>query len=138
MPVLAQPEGEDRLLRCVQNFCHLGAPVQVGAMRAPSGDDLISPFRACKDCRIVFRADWVACFAHLKRVSIAPRKDIGHLKRPKSQRPGAPFAALNRGVVLDLGGFGRVQHHKQHALALGVPRAGQRVSVAFAIGVDGG
>lgn len=107
-------------------------------MGAPSGDDLIGPKCGFANHGVIFRADGVGGFAHFVRVGVAPRKNVSDLKRPEAQRAGAPFAALHGGIVLNFGGFGRVEHDKEDAFAARVPRAGQGVAIAFAIRIEGG
>ena len=103
------------------------------AVCSPCSDHLICPRDASKDCGIIAGSNRISGFAHLEWVRIAPSKDIGDLKCPKSQRPRTSFAAFNRGVILHLGRLGGVQHNKQHAFPACIPRPCQRITVAFAV-----
>ena len=79
---------------------------------------------------------WDRGGAHLARVGVAPGKDIGHPKSAKPQGPRPPFAALNRGVVLHLGGGGGVEHNKAQPRPERIPHAGQGIAIPLAVGID--
>lgn len=85
------------------------------------------------DCLVIVRAYWVCCGSHRLGVGITPCKDIGDFKAAKAQSARAPFAAFDRGVVLNLGGGRGVQHDEKSAFAVRVPRPSQAVAIAFAI-----
>lgn len=112
------------------------AAIHVDAVRAPSGDNLVRPYRPFGDHRVIAWADGVLGFAHFMGVCVAPRKDISDLERAKTQSTSAPFAAFNSWVVLHFGRFGGIEHDKKNALCVTVPCAGQGVTIPFAIRID--
>ena len=104
-------------------------------MRAPCTDYLVGPRDRGQDRRVIVRPNRIGGTAHLARVGGAIGKDVEHAKRPEPQRARATFTAFDRWVVLHLGRGRGVEHHEKRPAPIGVPNAGQRIAIGFAIGI---
>ncbi len=138
MTGFAQAQVVQRAARGTQACGNVGALIAMRAMGAPRTDHHVRPIHPGKQHRHVLRSFGIAGRTHVARIGGAIGKDIGGLKPAKPQGAGAPLAALDGGVVLHLGGFGWVEHHKHHLLPMRLPDACQAVAIGFAVRIKGG
>ena len=138
MPCLGQTEVINRCIEIPQKVEDLWPAIMVISVNAPGSNERIRPCGRLQECLIIARTHWIRGFAHEFRMGFPPSKNIGHFESAIPQLPCAALASFHGWIVLNLGGFRRVQHDESEALACWVPDSFQAVPVAFAIRIGGG
>ena len=135
MPPLGQAEVEDWQSTVAQYGGDLCAAVFMRAMGAPGGDDPLRPDTGLANDAIIFGPNRIDRGPHVMGVSVAPGKNIGDAKGTKAQGARSSFTTFYGWVVLHFGCGRRVEHDEQRGAPSCVPRSGQPIAIALAVGI---